>query len=191
MPDNKDATQRQDESRDPRRPQQSHPTLRDSGDEVSLITTAKKPRLDDWRHRKRVYAALQLARIPLLVLAVVAYAWLHSPLLAAFFAVASLPLPWVAVLLANEKAPDTEKGQPKVYKPALVRQQRQATRTALESGTAGTHRPQLDGGDSAASESEVIDAEPEDTPGEMDDTGSTVSTDSTVSTERNEDPDER
>ena len=157
----------------------------DSGDEVSLITTAKKPRLD-WRHRKRVYAALQLAPYPAARPGGGGLRLLHSPLLAAFFAV--LPLPWVAVLLANEKAPDTEKGQPKVYKPALVRQQRQAMRTALESGTAGTHRPQLDGGDSAASESEVIDAEPEDTPGEMDDTGST---DSTESTERNEDPDER
>lgn len=91
-----------------------------------MITDARRSPLDDWRHRRRLYAGLQLARIPLLVAAVVSYAWLHSPLLAAFFAVVSLPLPWVAVLLANEKTDDREKGEPKVYKPALARKYRLA-----------------------------------------------------------------
>ena len=101
-----------------------HQSRRRRGDDVSVITDARRSPLDDWRHRRRLYAALQLARIPLLVAAVVAYAWLHSPVLAAVFAVISLPLPWAAVLLANEKTDDREKGQPKVYKPALARQYR-------------------------------------------------------------------
>ncbi|HIW92457.1 MAG TPA: DUF3099 domain-containing protein [Candidatus Corynebacterium avicola] len=190
MPDNEDATERHDDGRDTGRPQQSHHSRQsdgDSGDAVSLITTAKKPRLDDWRHRKRVYAGLQLARIPLLVFAVIAYAWLHSPVLAALIAVISLPLPWIAVLLANEKASDTEKGQPKVYKPALVRQQNQAMQASLESD-AGARRAQLNEGDSTAHTPEVIDAEePEDT----DSTEVTEDTEDTEDTARNENSDER
>lgn len=123
-----------------------------------MITDARRSPWDDWRHRRRLYAGLQLSRIPLLGAAVGAYAWLHSPALAAVFAVISLPLPWVAVLLANEKSDDREKGEPKVYKPALARQYRAAA--------AG---PQLDGPAReelerpAATGYTVIDAEPEDT----------------------------
>jgi hypothetical protein len=101
-----------------------HQSRRRRGSDISVITDARRSPLDDWRHRRRLYAALQLARIPLLGAAVAAYAWLHSPVLAAVFAVVSLPLPWAAVLLANEKTDDREKGQPKVYKPALARQYR-------------------------------------------------------------------
>jgi hypothetical protein len=101
-----------------------HQSRRRRDSDVSVITDARRSPLDDWRHRRRLYAALQLARIPLLGAAVAAYAWLHSPVLAAVFAVVSLPLPWAAVLLANEKTDDREKGQPKVYKPALARQYR-------------------------------------------------------------------
>ncbi|MDN6511225.1 MAG: DUF3099 domain-containing protein [Corynebacterium sp.] len=136
----------------------NHSARRRRGDDVSVITDARRSPLDDWRHRRRLYAGLQLSRIPLLGAAVGAYAWLHSPALAAVFAVISLPLPWVAVLLANEKSDDREKGEPKVYKPALARQYRAAA--------AG---PQLDGPAReelerpAATGYTVIDAEPEDT----------------------------
>ncbi len=108
---------------------------------MSVITDARRSPLDDWRHRRHLYAALQLARIPLLGAAVAAYAWLHSPALAAVFAVISLPLPWVAVLLANEKTDDREKGQPKVYKPALARQYRDSITNPQVGGTV---RGQLD-----------------------------------------------
>ncbi|MEJ6548317.1 DUF3099 domain-containing protein [Corynebacterium sp. USCH3] len=101
-----------------------HLSRRRRSEDVSVITDARRSPLDDWRHRRRLYAALQLARIPLLMAAVAAYAWLHSPVVAAVFAVISLPLPWAAVLLANEKTDDREKGEPKVYKPALARRYR-------------------------------------------------------------------
>lgn len=124
--------------------------------DVEVITDARRSRLDDWRHRRYVYAGLQLARIPLLVMAVVAYGWLHSPVLAAVFAVISLPLPWVAVLLANEKGSDEEKGQPKVYKPALARQYREAKWNAgLTDGT----RDEIGAGPSTTEDEDtVIDA---------------------------------
>jgi len=126
---------------------------RRGSDDTVLITSAKKSRLTDWRHRRHVYAALQLSRIPLFIIAVMVYGWLHNPALAAFVAVISLPLPWVAVLLANDPGEAQEKGVPKVYKPALVREQRaremqalaaRSSRAALgsapDSPQTGTHR---------------------------------------------------
>lgn len=108
---------------------------RRGSDDTVLITSAKKSRLSDWRHRRHVYAALQLSRIPLFIIAVMIYGWLHNPALAAFVAVISLPLPWVAVLLANDPGEAQEKGAPKVYKPALVREQRAREMQALEDQT--------------------------------------------------------
>lgn len=118
--------------------------------ETVLITSAKRSRLADWRHRRHLYATLQLSRIPLFIGAVAVYGWLDNPVLAAAIAVISLPLPWVAVLLANDPGADGEKGAPKVYKPALVREQRArdlqaltgtAPRTALPPHPASTTRP--------------------------------------------------
>jgi hypothetical protein len=91
---------------------------------VSLITTARRSRLAGWRHRRHLYATLQLARIPLFIIAVAVYGLAHQPVIAACVAVVSLPLPWIAVLLANETGDGREKGEPKVYKPALVRENR-------------------------------------------------------------------
>ena len=163
-----------------------HQSRRRRGDDVSVITDARRSPLDDWRHRRHLYAALQLARIPLLGAAVAAYAWLHSPALAAVFAVISLPLPWAAVLLANEKTDDREKGQPKVYKPALARQYRDSI-----------NNPQLGGSASGQLEAPreetgytVIDAETDrlddpDSPGNPD----TFTTSDTSAWERHDDAD--
>ncbi|MDN6386609.1 MAG: DUF3099 domain-containing protein [Corynebacterium sp.] len=136
----------------------NHSARRRRGDDVSVITDARRSPLDDWRHRRRLYAGLQLSRIPLLGAAVGAYAWLHSPARAAVFAVISPPLPWGAVLRANEKSDDREKGEPKVYKPALARQYRAAAAGPQRDGPA---REELEG--PAATGYTVIDAEPEDT----------------------------
>lgn len=111
-----------------------------------LITSAKRSRLADWRHRRYLYAGLQLARIPLFIAAVAIYGWLHNPALAAAVAVISLPLPWVAVLLANDAGEAQDKGAPKVYKPALLREQRARDMRAL---TGPADRPALDARDSS------------------------------------------
>ncbi|WP_078056982.1 DUF3099 domain-containing protein [Corynebacterium provencense] len=108
-----------------------------SGDTV-VITSARRSRLADWRHRRHLYAGLQLARIPLFIAAVAIYGWLHNPVLAAFVAVISLPLPWIAVLLANDPGDTEPRGTPKIYKPGLVREQRARQMQALtDNGTAG------------------------------------------------------
>lgn len=127
-----------------------------------VITSAKRSRLADWRHRRHLYAALQLARLPLFAAAVAVYGLLHSPVLAALIAVVSLPLPWVAVLLANDAGDGQPKGQPKVYKPALVREQRaremQALAAQAERRLPGpTARPDDGGGAVGDGVPEIID----------------------------------
>jgi hypothetical protein len=125
-----DATRRRN-----RRAGRGRSRRRRGSDDTVLITSAKKSRLSNWRHRRHVYAALQLSRIPLFIIAVMIYGWLHNPALAALVAVISLPLPWVAVLLANDAGEAQEKGVPKVYKPALVREQRARETQALADPT--------------------------------------------------------
>ena len=135
------------------KPQRRSRRSRRSGGETVLITSAKRSPLADWRHRRHLYAALQLARIPLFIAAVAVYGWLHNPALAGFIAVISLPLPWIAVLLANDAGDGQPKGTPKVYKPALVREQRARERQALAARAAHLQldpadRPDpVDGGD--------------------------------------------
>ncbi len=91
--------------------------------DVELITDARRSPLENWHSRRRLYAALQIARIPLLGLAGLLM-WLTNNLwLSASVAMISLPLPWVAVLLAND-AGDPDARTHKVYKPQAVREAR-------------------------------------------------------------------
>ena len=69
--------------------------------QVEIITDAKSSRLQGWHHRRRLYAVLQLLRIPILALAAVVMLLTHNAALAVCVAAVSLPLPWIAVLLAN------------------------------------------------------------------------------------------
>lgn len=97
---------------------------------AELITDAKKSPLEDWHHRRRLYLVLQVMRIPVLVAAVLAL-WLTQNLaLGAVLAFISVPLPWAAVILANEAGEATKKSD-KIYKPGVVRENR-AARTGTE-----------------------------------------------------------
>ena len=98
---------------------------RRSSSPVSLITDAKRSRLEGWHHRRRMYATLQLLRLPVLAAAGVSMWLTHNVALSVVIAVISLPLPWVAVLLANESG-EVDKQERKIYKPAVVRANRQA-----------------------------------------------------------------
>jgi hypothetical protein len=57
---------------------------------------------EQYATRRRKYAILMSARIPCLVLAGVFY---QTWWLALAFVVLSVPLPWMAVLIANDRAP--------------------------------------------------------------------------------------
>lgn len=121
---------------------------------MEIITDAKSSRLQGWHHRRRLYAVLQLLRIPILALAALVMLLTHNAALAVCVAAVSLPLPWIAVLLANESG-QVDETTNKVYKPALVREQRRAQRAALAGETS---RPMLE---SNFSHPEIIEYNPD------------------------------
>lgn len=67
-----------------------------------LITDAAVSYDDELRIRKQRYKIMMAMRIPLMVLAAFCY---QIPWLAVGLLVLSIPLPWVAVLVANDRLP--------------------------------------------------------------------------------------
>ncbi len=67
-----------------------------------LITQAEPSYADQFAQRRRKYAIIMLARIPCLALAGVFY---QTWWLALTFVLLSVPLPWIAVLIANDRPP--------------------------------------------------------------------------------------
>ncbi|GAC1396596.1 MAG: DUF3099 domain-containing protein [Mycobacterium sp.] len=76
----------------------------DDGQPV-LITRAALPLEEEHRARVRKYLKLMFWRIPALILAAVAYGIWHNGLISLAILVASVPLPWMAVLIANDRPP--------------------------------------------------------------------------------------
>ena len=93
---------------DPSRPKGYFPKGDFPGNEhrpAALITEAAPSLEDQRRVRVRRYTILMAIRIPALVLAAVAYSVWGSALISLLIIGASLPLPWVAVLIANDRPP--------------------------------------------------------------------------------------
>lgn len=70
-----------------------------------LITAAAVPYEVEHRERVRKYLTLMAWRIPALVLAAVAYGIWANGLVSLLIVAASVPLPWMAVLIANDRPP--------------------------------------------------------------------------------------
>ncbi|WP_197503269.1 DUF3099 domain-containing protein [Mycobacterium sp. E740] len=70
-----------------------------------LITRAAPAYEEQHRQRVRKYLTLMSFRIPALVFAAVAYGVWHNGLISLGILVASIPLPWIAVLIANDRPP--------------------------------------------------------------------------------------
>jgi DUF3099 family protein len=70
-----------------------------------LITAAAPAYEVQHRQRVRKYLTLMSFRIPALILAAVAYGMWHNGLISLLILVASIPLPWMAVLIANDRPP--------------------------------------------------------------------------------------
>jgi hypothetical protein len=72
-------------------------------DDTPVLITEVAPSYDDQlAQRKRKYLIMMLSRIPCLVLAVV---FVNTPWLALLLIAVSIPLPWAAVLIANDRPP--------------------------------------------------------------------------------------
>ncbi|MDD4866485.1 MAG: DUF3099 domain-containing protein [Mycobacterium sp.] len=70
-----------------------------------LITAAAPSYEEQHRARVRKYLTLMAFRIPALILAAVAYGAWHNGLICLLIVAASIPLPWMAVLIANDRPP--------------------------------------------------------------------------------------
>lgn len=70
-----------------------------------LITEAAPSLEDQHRARVRRYTIIMAFRIPCLILAAIAYSVFSNALLSILIIAASVPLPWIAVLIANDRPP--------------------------------------------------------------------------------------
>ncbi|MDZ7886200.1 MAG: DUF3099 domain-containing protein [Mycobacterium sp.] len=79
-----------------------------------LITRAALPQDEQHRERVRKYLTIMAFRIPCLILAAGAYGIWHNGLISLAIIVVSIPLPWIAVLIANDRPPRSA-GEPRRY----------------------------------------------------------------------------
>ncbi|BBZ48520.1 DUF3099 domain-containing protein [Mycobacterium heidelbergense] len=77
----------------------------DDRDRPVLITSAAPSYEEEHRARVRKYLTLMAFRIPALILAALAYGAWHNGLISLLIVAASVPLPWMAVLIANDRPP--------------------------------------------------------------------------------------
>jgi len=114
------------------------PELGFDDDGRPVLITAAAPSYDE-QHRQRVrkYLTLMAFRVPALILAALAYGAWHNGLISLGIIALSLPLPWIAVLIANDRPPRSDE-EPRRFNdvPRRTPLFPRATRPALESGTA-------------------------------------------------------
>ncbi|MCV7222505.1 DUF3099 domain-containing protein [Mycolicibacterium elephantis] len=107
-----------------------------------LITRAAPAYEEQHRQRVRKYLTLMSVRIPALVLAAVAYGIWHNGLISLAIIVISIPLPWMAVLIANDRPP-RRADEPRRYSPTPPHSEAfpSAERPAIESGEWSSPHP--------------------------------------------------
>ena len=110
-----------------------------------LITRAEFSYEEQHRARVRKYLKLMFWRIPAFIAAAVAYGIWHNGLLSLAILAASIPLPWIAVLIANDRPPRRAE-EPRRFPDAPARTALfpTAERPALESRVSGAAQPPRD-----------------------------------------------
>lgn len=89
---------------------------------AELITDARRSPAEDLRRRELIYAWLQGARLPALLISAGSYLWLGDWILSGLLFIISVPLPWIAVVIANGKGEPRDKRMRNVYKPQAARE---------------------------------------------------------------------
>lgn len=109
-----------------------------------LITRAAAPYDEQHRERVRKYLTLMFWRIPALILAAVAYGIWHNGLISLAIIVVSVPLPWMAVLIANDRPPRRAE-EPRRYESRRIPLFPTAERPALEGPAPASPQPDAEG----------------------------------------------
>lgn len=110
---------------------------------AALITDAKVTSEQHRRRREVVYFILQASRIPLLILAFLSFVIWQNWTLTTIFFVLSVPMPGIAVVIANERNQKRDPRQPVVYKPAIARELRRAQEIEAENQRALPSAPEV------------------------------------------------
>jgi hypothetical protein len=108
-----------------------------------LITRAAAPYEEQHRERVRKYLTLMFWRIPALVLAAVAYGIWENGLISLAIIAISVPLPWMAVLIANDRPPRRAE-EPRRYQSRRIPLFPTAERPALERRAPSSPQPDAD-----------------------------------------------
>ncbi|MEZ0384746.1 DUF3099 domain-containing protein [Mycobacterium sp. pW045] len=97
------------------------PELGFDDDGRPVLITAAAPSFEQ-QHRERVrkYLTLMAFRVPALILAAAAYGIWHNGWISLAILIASIPLPWIAVLIANDRPPRSA-DEPRRYDAAPTR----------------------------------------------------------------------
>ncbi len=98
---------------------------------AELITDARRSPTENLRSRERWYKILQISRVPFLFLFVLSYIWWENWWISGILFVISVPMPWIAVVVANAQGEPRDPRTAHIYKPALAREaenQRQLAR---------------------------------------------------------------
>lgn len=132
---------------------------------AELITDARRSPAEDLRRRERLYSWLQGARLPALLISAGSYIWLGDWILSGLLFIISVPLPWIAVVIANGRGEPRDKRTRSVYKPQAAREYNahlaaEAARRAELEAEAQTSLPPGE----PAEEHEVIDNVPDTEP---------------------------
>jgi hypothetical protein len=121
------------------------PELSFDDDGRPVLITAAAPSYEvQHRARVRKYLTLMFWRIPALILAAVAYGIWENGLISLAIILVSVPLPWMAVLIANDRPPRRAE-EPRRYDSRRIPLFPTAERPALERRAQPS--PQPDGGD--------------------------------------------
>jgi hypothetical protein len=107
-----------------------------------LITRAAQPYEEQHRARVRKYLTIMSFRFPALILAAVAYGIWHNGLISLAILVASIPLPWIAVLIANDRPPRKAEEPRRFEAPRRIPLFPTAERPALEGHPFGAPQPE-------------------------------------------------
>jgi hypothetical protein len=102
-----------------------------------LITRAEAPYEEQHRERVSKYLTLMFWRIPALILAAIAYGIWENGLISLAIIVISVPLPWMAVLIANDRPPRRAE-EPRRYDSRRIPLFPTAERPALERRSAAS-----------------------------------------------------
>jgi hypothetical protein len=107
-----------------------------------LITAAALPYEEEQRQRVRKYLTLMTFRIPALIFAAVAYGIWQNGMVSLLIVAVSVPLPWIAVLIANDRPPRRAEEPRRFDKhPHRTPLFPTAKRAELEPGSGATPRP--------------------------------------------------